>query len=188
MRETTDLISGWRDPGCLEGPGVGFWLVLIEEEESGSEGWFCIVEVAVGGGTCRLEKGKIRRQWRGDECVAFQLPLLLPMLNSNLIKLKQIAATRFDRVTSGLWAPRATTAPCCSLRQHVSCICHPAKSRITQFTDPRYLQTVDTTGQLIFLIHTFRVRLHAIEYLHNMVTEKITLSSATPPSSLTSPS
>lgn len=25
-----------------------------------------------------------------------------------------IAATRFDRVTSGLWAPRATTAPCCS--------------------------------------------------------------------------
>ena len=24
-----------------------------------------------------------------------------------------VAATRFDRVTSGLWAPRATTAPCC---------------------------------------------------------------------------
>ena len=26
---------------------------------------------------------------------------------------KEIAATRFDRVTSGLWAPRATSAPCC---------------------------------------------------------------------------
>ena len=64
MRETTDLISGWRDPGCLEGPGVGFWLGLMlvaEEEGSGLEDWFCIVEVAVDCGTWRLEKRKEKK-------------------------------------------------------------------------------------------------------------------------------
>ena len=39
------------------------------------------------------------------------VPLLKRSISTFLKK--RIAATRFDRVTSGLWAPRATTAPCC---------------------------------------------------------------------------
>ena len=38
--------------------------------------------------------------------------IILVIINIE-IQQKNLAATRFDRVTSGLWAPRATTAPCC---------------------------------------------------------------------------